>query len=116
MHFHSLRFGGKFNCTVSDKLDLRATGAQGGTVCIQTRPAVPLPLWLRVYARAGAWMCNDVELCGTTCVRYPVGFRSGSMLFSSSLVNFATWTLELPYCPSIPLEHVIGMRAVHVVL
>lgn len=61
-------------------------------------------------------MCKDVELCGSTCVYYPVSSRSGHMSFSSSLVNFNTWTLELPYCPRIPLENVIGMRAVHVVL
>ena len=114
MHFYSTTFRGNFHCTVSDTLRIRTTHSPPTTVCIQTQPVLPLPLWLRVYALSGAWACRNLIWRSGTCVRYAVEPPEHSMLFISSLINFNTWTLELPYCPSIPLEHVIGKRAVHV--
>ena len=117
MHFESRQFRGTFACTVSDKLELRATALPGTTVCVQTKPKLALPLWLRAYViAANAWTCKQMDMCTTTCMRHHVLSIAGSMTFSSSLLNFNTWTLELPFCPSIPLERIIGMRAVHVVL
>lgn len=121
MHFNAATFCGQFTCTASDTLQLRATTWHAPAlpfteVCLQTKPALALPWWLRAYAAAGAALCTHLQPCLSTCVRHTVQPRAGTTAFSTSIVNFNTWTLELPYCPSIPLEHVIGMRAVHVVL
>jgi hypothetical protein len=108
---------GKINFTASTDMTLHVHGTFAGLdparpveVVVQSSMPCELPWWLRAYATCAR---SDVTHAR---VKHDVCYVDGRLDFTSSLVDFSAWQLQLPYLPGICLERVIGKRSVHVVL
>jgi len=103
-------------------LDLRIQGVLPGVapdtleVRVQSHTLTPLPLWLRAYAHVSSYLCPTVHCDGDTCVVHQVPWTDGTLVCASALIDFESWTLQLPYLPPVSLTSLIGFSPVHVVI
>lgn len=123
MHYSLEGLCGKVTCTVSDQLYFHCQGSLANmdarpvvTIRLTTPRPVALPVWLSLYTRCSRWLCPDVLCQGKTCVQWHVPWSAGQLCHTTSLINFNSWELNLPWLPPVALERVIGYCPIHIVL
>jgi len=122
LHHAIYHFSGKVNMSAGKTLDLRIQGVLPGVapdtleVRVQSHTLTPLPLWLRAYAHVSSYLCPTVHCDGDTCVVHQVPWTDGTLVCASALIDFESWTLQLPYLPPVSLTSLIGFSPVHVVI
>ena len=120
IHHAISHFRGKVNFSVGKTMELQLHGrtdTDGALeVRVQSPTPTPLPMWLRIYAYASSYMCPGVRCEGDTCIVHPVSWHEGTAVCASPLVDFESWTLQLPWIPPVSLTSLIHFSPVHVVI